>query len=466
MSPIEQWLDLAPQVWSELTSPTRLPGLSRAGQAMLHRLRAHPAAPQYRDFSGHRLSRLAQGQARLQKLWLRHAPLQRHVGDGAPPAWLWPWLWHHHLSVANWPTPSAWRHGWQGIRTMQRSDLQRQLAAHVPLHRQTAELLCFATSGTTGHPIRVPSTPLAAVAYQALHERALALHGIRLQAGRGDVGIVLAGHQQRCFTYVSVNPLRGECGLAKINLFPDEWRHPDDRQRYLDDLQPELISGDPVSLSELAQLPMRHRPRALLSTSMHLSDGLRQRLMQHFACPVLDIYSMNEAGPIGVYADDAQGHVLLQPGMYVEILNDAGHALPPGELGEITLSGGLNPCLPLLRYRTGDHARLVMTPHGPTLRDLQGRPPVRFETTCGRWINNVEITQALRRFDLQRFTLHQHGDGHLTLRLISTCTDLTMLQAQIHDALAALLGPWPLEIKPLQAQDKVRQYTSEHLFKP
>lgn len=452
---------LPPDVWAELTATARMPGLSPAGKAMLQRLRGHPFAPRYRDFSGHRLTRTDQVLARIQHAWLRHAPLQRHAGDGALPIWVWPWLWHHHRSVAHWPDPSQWRRGWQALRTTSRSDLQAHLARHVPLQRQRPDLLCFSTSGTTGHPIRVPSTPLAAAAYQPLHERALALHGVRPQADAHDVAIVLAGYQRRCFTYVSVNPLRGESGLAKLNLFPDEWRHPDDRARYLDDLRPELISGDPVSLSELAKLPMAHHPKALLSTSMSLTDGLRDRLTERFACPVLDIYSMNEAGPLAVYLDEAQGHILLQPGMYVEILDDRGHPLPEGTHGEITLTGGINPCLPLLRYRTGDHARLVMTPWGPTLRELQGRPPVRFLAANGRWVNNVELTQLLRRFDLQRFTLHQHADHRLSLRLISLSQDVNTLYSSLRQALSSLLGDLPLHIDTLQAQDKVRQYTSD-----
>ncbi len=450
-----------PEVWSELTSPERMPGLTPAGAAMLQRLRAHPAAPVYRNYSGHRLSAWDQRWARMRHAWLRHAPVQAHAGDARVPAWIWPWWWRHARSVAAWPTAAQMLQGWAAVPTTTRADLQRALARHVPVHRQNRALLCFTTSGTTGHPIRVPSTPLTAAAYQALHERALAWHGVHLRAGRGDVGVVLAGFQRRCFTYVSVNPLRGECGLAKLNLHPDEWRHPDDRARYLDALQPELISGDPVSLSELADLPMRHGPRALLSTSMHLSAGLRDRLGHRFCCPVIDVYSMNEAGPIAAYVDDAQGHVLLQPGMYVEILDAAGRPLPEGERGEITLSGGINPCLPLLRYRTGDFARLVMTQHGPTLRDLDGRPPVRFLSQDGRWINNVELTQALRRFDLQRYALHQHADARLHLRVASTALDQAALYAQLRASIAGLLGPLPLSIAPLQADDKVRQYTSD-----
>jgi phenylacetate-CoA ligase len=452
---------LPTDIWRELTAPARLPGLTAVGQEMLVRLRSHPAAPYYRDFSGHRLTHIEQWQARWRNYWLQRLATQRIMGTALPPAWVWFWIWRQHRRVAVWPSLRTLARGWSAIPTMCRADLQRALHERVPRDLQTRRLICFTTSGTTGHPIRVPSLPGVAAAYLALHERALTHHGLRLRAGSGDVGIVLAGYQQRCFTYVSVNPLRGECGLAKINLHPGEWRHPDERSRYLDALAPELISGDPVSLGELAALPMRHRPRALLSTSMAMTDGLRRRLGERFDCPVLDLYSMNEAGPIGVFDEALNGFLLLQPRMFVEILDATGHVLPEGEHGEVTLTGGINPCLPLLRYRTGDYARLAMTAKGPVLRDLQGRAPVRFRTFGGDWLNNVEITQSLRRFDLRRFALHQHDDGRLSLRIDADAQDTTVLHCRLRQAIDDLLGPQPLVVVALAADDKLRQYTSD-----
>ncbi|MDQ5927039.1 MAG: hypothetical protein QG554_1982 [Pseudomonadota bacterium] len=444
-----------------LTCPQRLPDLTAHGVAMLRRMREHPAAPIFRNYSGHRMTRIMRIKARVQHQMLQHAPVPgRH-----PPAWLWPWLLRWAGDVPDWPHPLTLHHGWSAIRTCERSDFAWQLTRHVPRSHQTDRLLCFSTSGTTGHPLRVPTLPLVASAYQALHHRALHMLNVQPRAGRGDVGVVLAGYQQRCFTYVSVNPLRGECGLAKINLHPSEWRHPDDRGAYLDAMRPELISGDPISLCALAELPMRHRPRALLSTSMALSTGLREQLERHFCAPVLDVYSMNEAGPIAAYVPRVDAFVLLQPGLYVELLDDNGQAVPPGTRGEITLTGGINPCLPLLRYRTGDHARWINTPLGPALADLQGRPPVRFRHECGQWVNNVELSQALRHLPLRRFALHQQADGSLNLRIDTSFNmhqnEITRIESRLRESLAACLGSLPLSIMPLQEQDKVRQYTSD-----
>jgi len=442
----------------ELFDARRFPVLGERGRQMLRWLRGHPQAPHYRNFSGHRLDAWQLQQARWRQ-W-RVSRMAAPAALGNPPRWL------QRFAQQAWrEVPARSRRGalppWEQIETMQRADLSARLEDFVPRTLRRDGLVCFSTSGTTGHPLRVPSHPLVAAEYLAYHRRALALHGIAPQARGGQVGIVLAGFQQRCFTYVSVNPLMGECGLAKLNLMPHEWRHADDRAAYLDALSPELISGDPVSLAELAALPMQHHPRALLSTSMALADGLRERLASRFGCPVLDLYSMNEVGPIGVWLPQQQGFALLQPRLHVEILDAQGRVLPEGELGEVVVSGGFNFCLPLLRYRTGDHARLVRTPQGPVLRDLQGRSPVRFRRSDGGWVNNIEITHALKPFELTRFALHQQSDGRFMLRVDSRQA-LPALAPALQQALARPLGlPLPLTLEALPPGDKLRQYTSD-----
>jgi phenylacetate-CoA ligase len=196
----------------------------------------------------------------------------------------------------------------------------------------------------------------------------------------------------------------------------------------------------------------------LLSTSMALTPAFRARLEERFGCPVLDLYSLNEAGPIAVADPATGGHVLLQPGMYLEILDDDDRPVPPGQRGEITLTGGFNFCLPLLRYRTGDHAALGMAGDEPVLLNLQGRSPVRFRTQDGAWINNIDVTHALDQLPIAQYGLHQAADGALVLRLCGGLAD----EAAVRAALLALFGPTQaLRIEHLPtSHGKVMQYTS------
>jgi phenylacetate-CoA ligase len=318
-------------------------------------------------------------------------------------------------------------------------------------------MINFHTTGTTGHPLLLPSHPVVAARYAAYHKRALRRVGIEPAHGRGQVGVVLLGYQRQCFTYTSVTPSMDESGLAKLNLHPDDWRHPDDRARYLDALAPEIVAGDPISFAEYLKLPLTRAPRAMISVSMTLLPGLRERLELRFGCPVLDIYSLNEVGPVGVFDAALGGHLLLQPRLYVEILDRAGRPVTAGEKGEITVTGGFNFCLPLLRYRTGDFASLEFSDEGPVLLGLSGRRPVRY-LARGTWINNIDVTHALLRFPISHFNVHQRADASVVLRL---APDAMPHVDAAKAALAALFGQQCVMVEVLQTEGKTLQYTSD-----
>lgn len=431
----------------------RYPTLTEHGRRMLQFLAEHACAPIYHNQSGNRLRPEDVARVRTFEKEVLSADVESH------PAWL-----SDFVSRCLSDVPFYRRYGsapsrFEDIATINRADLSRDIAQFVPDSVDIDRLINFRTSGTTGHPLLLASHSVVAASYLAFHKKALRRFGIELRHGRGQVGVVLVGFQRNCFTYVSVTPTMDESGLAKINLHPDDWKHPEDRAKYLDALATEIYTGDPISLAQLAKLPLQTRPRAILSTSMMLSKGLRQRLQDVFGCPVLDLYSLNEAGPVAVADDRCGGHVLLQHCMHVEILDSDGRSLPDGERGEVTLTGGFNFCLPLLRYRTGDYASLETRGRELVLIGLQGRPPVRFRTVAGEWINNIEVTHALRRFPIPQFTLHQQNDGALRMRGVR----IARLETEIRETLLELFGSaQPLLLEEVQTiEGKVIQYTSD-----
>jgi phenylacetate-CoA ligase len=440
-----------------ITDRDRYPTLSPNGHRMLQFLREHPQAPIFRNESGNRL-KAEEVQAVLD--FERKTMAQEvHWRPGSPPAWLAGFVERCYEQVPFYRRYGSPPFTWAAVPAISRADLSRDIAAFVPDHTPIDRLINYRTSGTTGHPLLIASHPEVAARYLVFHKRALRRFGIELRYGRGQVGVVLVGYQRHCFTYVSVTPTMDECGLAKINLHPSDWRHPDDRAQYLDALAPELYTGDPISFAELAKLPLQTRPRALLSTSMALSPGLRRHWEKHFDCPVVDIYSLNEAGPVAVADPATEAYAFLQPEMYVEIVGPDGTPLPPGESGEVTLTGGFNFCLPLLRYRTGDQGRLEFRGPEPWLTGLQGRPPVRFRTTNGEWLNNIEVTHAFQSFAMPQFSLHQFADARLRMRATRPAPAEEVLRRVILE----LFGPdQRLEIEfAEQGEGKIVQYTSE-----
>lgn len=435
----------------------RFPLLTEEGRRLLRWMREHPHAPKYTAVCGNRLT----------ADYLRHVQAYEAELNASPRGWepgkLPPWL-NEFVEMCYRDVPFYRRYGerppqFTDIPTITRADLSREVWSFVPDPLPLDDLIIYTTSGATGHPLTIPSHPIVGASYTPLYRLALRMHGVELKAGSGQVCCILVGWQKKAYTYPSITPHQDEAGHIKLNLHPDDWRDPDDRARFLDDCNPELYTGDPIAFAELMKLSLKTRPRALISTAMMLLPGLRQQLEAHFGCPVLDVYSMNETGPIAVLYDGV--HVLLQHRLYVEILDPDGEPCPPGVRGEITLTGGLNFFLPLLRYRTNDFARLEFQGNQPVLVDLEGRPPTIYRGTRGQMINTLDVTGVLNQLALPQFTLHQSANGSVHVKVRRTAIDMI----QIREALLGLFGAdQVLTIEEFDLLEgtggKVIQYTS------
>jgi phenylacetate-CoA ligase len=447
-----------------LTQAERYPWLDDDSRRLLEWMHEHPAAPRFNHHCGDRLSRA--GLQRVRQFEQEVSAAAPGWRPGVPPPWL-----AEYVAMCFRDVPFYRRYGSSPRRlgdvpACARADLSREPWSFVPDSLPLDDLIVYNTSGTTGHPLDVLSHPETASKYLPLLRAALRLHSLTLDGGRDratgrpTVAMVLVCFQSQTYTYASVSAFLGGAGFAKVNLNPADWRETDDRARFLDDCQPEVLTGDPLSFAELARLPMRHRPKALISTAMQLLPRLRQELEERFGCPVIDLYAMNEAGPIA--ASTPAGHALLQPRLYVEVLDGDGQPCEPGQRGEITLTGGFNPFIPLLRYRTGDFASLAFAGSRPLLVRLEGRPPVVFRGAAGQAINNIDVTAALKSFALPCYQLHQATSGALRLSLPPSSAEHGLLRA----ALLGLFGPEQvLEINEVgtlgTSGGKLIQYTRE-----
>ncbi len=451
----------------ELTDIERHPTLSVHGRQMLEQLTQHPHAPVFRNRAGSRLT--PDDLARVRALQAEVRASSVSWRENTKPAWLAAWVERVCNGVPFYRARGVVPSHFEDITPVSRADLANDIAQFVPDSAPLDRLINFRTSGTTGHPLVIPSHPVVAASYLSFHQRAMQRFGITLRGGRGSVCVALLGYQRQCFTYASVAPTLDEAGYVKLNLHPGDWRDPADRALYLDALRPEIFSGDPLSFAALLELPLTWKPRALVSTAMALSPALRAQLEARFECPVLDVYSMSECGPIAV-ADtvantgaSGHSHVLLQHQLYVEILDAAGCPCKADERGEITLSGGFNFCLPLLRYRTGDYASLQWPGGEPVLVGLEGRAPVRFRAVGGAWVNNVEITHALRLssvlLPLQQFCLHQQADGAFRFEYAA----LEDVDQAVTAVLRGVFGPTALIAVTRRRFDdeKIVQYSSD-----
>lgn len=410
----------------------RHPLLHDEGRALLSFMQEHPHAPHWNYACGDQLD--AGGLAAVQAF--SRQPAATWQPDELP-AWLQAWVGRVQNEVPFYRRDDAAAvtsiERFRMLGLTDRDDLRREAPAFVPDDQPLDGMMVYDTSGTTGSTLLVMADAVTTSSYLPLLERALATRGVSLTGGRGRVSLVLVGAQQQTLTYATVSSYLDGAGFVKLNLHPSQWRSPDDRAAYLDALQPEVYSGDPLAFEALAALDMKTRPKALVSTAMALLPAARARLEARFRCPVLDLYSLTECRLVAV--GTPLGHKLVRPDLYIEAVDERGRVCPPGVRGELIISGGNNPFLPLLRYRTGDHGALRYEPDGIYIEGLEGRTPVTFTLMDGRALNNIDVTNALRTLPITRFALHQGANNAFAFRWSGACD-----APEIERALRVALG--------------------------
>jgi phenylacetate-CoA ligase len=432
----------------------RNPLMTEAGYAALLRLVQHPHAPRWNYVVGDRVR--AEDLPHVDAL--REAVAARRPAPGTvPPPELLAWVqglrerstcFHERL-----PDGFDLVRDWAHVPPMDREDLAARIDRVVPRGEDLSRLIVYDTSGNTGHAIVVPHHPRAVAQAHALMEFALRRHGVTLETGPERTAAINLGAQEaHTVVFATTFAVWNQSGFCKVNLHPQEWRSVEDARRFFADLAPQLLTGDPVGFAEAAAWGLPVRPRALVSTALALTPAAAQALRARFGCPVIDWYSTTETGPVAYSCPQGHGLHVLPPDLFVETLDADGFPVPPGARGELAVTGGRNPFVPLLRYRTGDEARLDPSPcpcgdPAPRIVDLEGRRPVFFRAASGAVVNAVDVGRVLRRFPVLQHEVLQRADGScaVALRFLpGERADVDGIAAQLR----ALLGEAvPVDVK-------------------
>ena len=147
--------------------------------------------------------------------------------------------------------------------------------------------------------------------------------------------------------------------------------------RQLNAWQPEVLAGYPSVLKQLAEEQIAGRLhialKSVATSAEVLTDDIRRRVQQAWGIRVYDTYGATEYAPIAAECAEGRKH-LFEDGAVIEIVDDRGRPVPPGELGDRVLVTVFNRWTqPLIRYEISDMAR-----------------PVAGECGCGRKLQLIE----------------------------------------------------------------------------
>ena len=191
----------------------------------------------------------------------------------------------------------------------------------------------------------------------------------------------------------------------------------------------EILGGLPASLAEAAEFltekdRVTMQPRIVVTGGETSTTELRKNLSEVFRAPVYDIYGTNEFIATAWQCPETGLYHVSDPTVVLEVVDEKGESVPPGEEGEVVVTGLHAFAMPFIRYRLDDLAVRGETPcpcgaPWSTLARILGRVSERFVLPDGRKIHPYALQEAFMRDApwLQGFQIVQETLGLVTLRL-------------------------------------------------
>lgn len=124
---------------------------------------------------------------------------------------------------------------------------------------------------------------------------------------------------------------------------------------------PQIIRGYVSSLYNLASLIEKKNIKflnleSIITSAEYLPKQIWQYFEKIFNCTVYNLYGCTEASSIAVNKSNSYKMVISEDLYFVEVLDENGNNVKPGEQGLITITDLHSKAMPLIRYQIGDMA--------------------------------------------------------------------------------------------------------------
>ena len=291
------------------------------------------------------------------------------------------------------------------------------------------------TSGSTGHPVKFHVTRESYEWRSGVTDRAYAW--AHAQEGVRSLHVWAADHTPMS----RKQRIKRSAHLAlQRRVYFDAFQEFTDRERaacceMINRVKPEAIVGYAGMLVDIARYARDHRAltwkaRSMVNAAEGLQSGQRELLEKYLVEEVFLSYGSREFMGIGMECEHHNGYHLATDNLVVEVVDDSGRPLPPGEEGRIVVTDFHNAATPFIRYEIGDLG--VMAPDEPC---PCGRPFPRLARVDGRLqdvvytprgsLNGLYITYTMRQFEwIDGYQVVQNARNRIVLRLL-TKTSLT-----------------------------------------
>ncbi len=206
----------------------------------------------------------------------------------------------------------------------------------------------------------------------------------------------------------------------------------DTMKAFLEKLQhfsPTYIYGYASSLELAAQHILRHeikiRPKAVRSSAEMLYENQRELIEKAFDCKVYNFYGSREVNNLAAECPAGEGLHVMASGRIVEVVDETGRPLPPGEIGYLAVTDLTNLSFPFIRYIIGDmgslrSARCSCGRNYPLLENIAGRAS-DIITIGGKYIHGEYFTHLFYGMPaVRQFQVVQEEPDRIVIKIVGS----------------------------------------------
>lgn len=245
---------------------------------------------------------------------------------------------------------------------------------------QLGKVVEFSTSGSVGLPVKVAWNMYANSLVRAKTFRYFQWYDSDPSKTRAALKVVPLEKDGECRGFESKDwypLLPGGRNIAQTAT----WAVP--RQlEWLAQQKPHYLQTYPSNAKELARYAIENNIRVenlerIDCYGETLDDDCADLVKQAFGAKLVDKYSSREVGELATRCPVSGLYHVQSETVYLEVVNEKGEAVKPGEVGQVLVTNLHNVAMPLIRYAIDDYAELgpeCSCGRGlPTLKRIMGR---------------------------------------------------------------------------------------------
>ena len=255
---------------------------------------------------------------------------------------------------------------WGEVPILRKADLQNEIDRINPQSppAEIGEVFTITTSGTTADPMQFRGCAIARTAEAVMMHRLYRWHGFDLGAPMASIRSYSSG--RNAYPEGTTEARWSFPGPQAAHHLLDLRTSVDNIIRWLAARRPAYLLTFPSLAHEIAQHPRASHVaeiglKHIVAISEIVTEDARAAVRAHLGCEMAQIYGCSEVGAIALQSEADDSLSICDKSVLVELLDDSGEPVRPGETGQVVLTSLYNYATPFIRYDIGDFATLAET---------------------------------------------------------------------------------------------------------